>query len=651
MAKKKGGKKDKEAKKARVEAKNKKNQAKAQSKDKKKQLKNRDEDEIDDMDIEEVLSQFKKQQEQFEKVDVASVARPAPVRLNPCLVANPLHNKKELLLFGGESINSLTGTANFHNELFSYTPDNNVWKKYTSQNSPMPRSSAAMASHPSGIALLHGGEFSSPKQNTFYHYSDCWVLDTTTKEWTKIDQKNSPSARSGHRITTWKNFFVLYGGFRDLGHSTTYLNDLWVFDITTYKWKQIEFPKNHTLPDARSGHSLIPTAEGAILYGGYCKVKATKGLQKGKILTDCWYLKMKPDLDAVRWERRRKQGFQPSPRVGCSMAHHKGRGILFGGVYDFEETEESLDSMFYNDLFNYNVETNRWYSLKLRKSTKSNNGPQRNRTGGNNVSEEKEKELQDLLNSILKKNNLTEEGDDLDEDDTELDAELNKMDIEDENLERAEEVSVSNQLPHPRFNSATAVVDDSLFIYGGVWEQGEKDFNIDSFYSIDLNKVDGVSVYWENLTDVETAKKLGEQDSDDEDDDDEDDDEEDDDEEEIEDTKLEAEDEEDEEEEAEEDTADEMEIPDERPWLPHPKPFENLRAFYLREGPAFLEWAISSNRDARGKHLKKKSFDLCEDRWWERRDQVRIEEDKLEELGVGGDIIERDTSKPATKRR
>lgn len=651
MAKKKSGKKDKEAKKARAELKNKKNQAKAQSKDKKKQAKLGDDEDVDDMDIEEVLSNFKKQQEQFEQINIETVSKPSPIRLNPCIVANPLHNKKELLLFGGESTNSLTGAANFHNELYSYSPDNNTWKRYTSQNSPMPRSSAAMVSHPSGIALLHGGEFSSPKQSTFYHYSDTWVLDTSTKEWTKIDQKNSPSARSGHRITTWKNYFILYGGFRDLGHSTTYLNDLWVFDITNYKWKQIEFPKNHTLPDARSGHSLIPTQEGCILYGGYCKVKATKGLQKGKILTDCWYLKMKPDLSAIRWERRRKQGFQPSPRVGCSMAHHKGRGILFGGVYDFEETEESLDSMFYNDLFNYNVETNRWYSLKLRKSTKQNSNSQRNKNSNNNISEEKEKELQDLLNSILKKNNLNDEDDDLAEDTTELDHELNKMDIEDENMERLDQVKISSQLPHPRFNSATVVVDDSLFIYGGVWEMGEKDFNIDSFYSIDLNKVDGVSVYWEDLDNVETAKKLGEHDSDEDDDDEEDeDDDDDDDEEEIKDTKLEVEDEEEEEEE-EDSQIDEMEIPDERPWLPHPKPFENLRAFYLREGPSFLEWAISNNRDAKGKHLKKKSFDLCEDRWWERRDQVRIEEDKLEELGVGGDIIEKDLSKPTPRRR
>lgn len=645
MAKK--GKKDKEAKKARAEQKAKKNQSKAEQKDKKKSKKFNDDEDDDDMDIDQVLANFKLQQEQFEHVNVESISKPAQ-RLNSCMITTPNHSKKELLIFGGEFTNPETSMTHFYNELITYSPDNGQWRKITSQNSPMPRSSAAMCAHPSGIALLHGGEFSSPKQNTFYHYSDTWLLDTHTKEWTKMDSAKGPPGRSGHRITIWKNYFILSGGFKDLGHSTSYFNDCWCFDITTYKWKQIEFPPNHPIPDARSGHSWIPTEEGCILWGGYCKVKAGKGLQKGKILNDCWYLKMKSDLSQVRWERRKKQGFQPSPRVGCSMAYHKGRGILFGGVYDFEETEESLESIFYNDLFSYNVESNRWFSLSLRKAQKFKKVA---KSSNNKSSKEKEKELQDLLNQILEKNNLKDDDDD-DEistgTETETETVANSDDEDNKEHSKSAQVTVMSQLPHPRFNAATTVVDDSLFIYGGIWEMGEKDYAIDSLYSIDLNKLDGVSCYWEDLQEIEKAKEIGEQDSDE--DEEEEDDEEDDDEEEIEDKKLVAE-EDDEEEEEEEEEFEEMEIPDLRPWLPHPKPFESLRAFYIREGAAFLEWAISNNKHVRGKHLKKKSFDLCEDRWWERRDQVRIEEDKLEELGVVGNVIEKDTSVPTSKRR
>lgn len=632
---KKNSKKDKEAKKARAEEKNKKNLSKAEGKNKKKAKKTGEVDE-DDVDIDEILANYKKEQEAFEAINVETVTRPSK-RINVSMVANPNHGKKELFIFGGE--NTVDNISAFYNELYTYAPDSDQWRKITSKNSPMHRSSAAIAAHPSGVVLLHGGEFSSPKQNTFYHYSDTWLLDATTKEWTKIEQKNGPSARSGHRITVWKNFFIMYGGFRDLGSSTSYLNDLWVFDITNYKWKQIEFPPNHPTPDARSGHSLIPSADGAVLWGGYCKVKAGKGLQKGKILTDCWMLKMKSDLGAIRWERRKKQGFQPSPRVGCSMVHHKGRGVLFGGVYDYEETEESLDSSFFNDLFTYQVENNRWYSLSLR--------AQKKKQQKLNKKQNRDEDLEELLNSILAKAKLEDDEED-NEDDDEIEAELKKFDDEsdsdeDEQGER-NEYPVVNTLPHPRFNAATAVVDDSLFIFGGVWELGERDYSIDSLYSIDLAKLDGMKVYWENLKDVENAK---EEEEEDEDDFDEEDDEDEDDEGETEDKKLVAEEDEEDEEDIIED---EPEIPDLRPWLPHPKAFESLRAFYVRTGADFLQWAISNNRDARGKHLKKKSFDLCQDRWWERREQVRIEEDRLEELGGIGEVIEKDTTK-TTKRR
>lgn len=647
MAKK--NKKDKEAKKARADAKNKKNQQKAAQKDKKlmSKLNAQDSDNEDDVDLDTILAQFKLEQEQYEKIDIEIVNKPHK-RINPCMVTNPLHSKKEILLFGGEFTNNETGTTQFFNDLYTYTKNNNQWKKYVSQNSPMPRSSAAMTCHSSGLALLHGGEFSSPKQSTFYHYNDTWLLDTQSKEWTKIESKTGPSARSGHRITVWKNYFVLFGGFRDLGSHTTYLNDTWLFDITTHKWKQLEFNKTQSIPDARSGHSFIPmsnAADGLLVYGGYCKIKAKKNLQKGKILTDYWVLKPTNvnDVDSFRWERRKRTGFQPTPRVGCSMAYHKGRGILFGGVFDYEETEETMESEYYNDLFSYNVESNRWFNMNLRKS--KNMGDKNVKTNSNNVSKEQEKELQDLLNKILEQNNLSTQDEGEDDDAEELEDE----EEEEEDTVDVSTFTVSTQLPHPRFNGSITVMNDSLYIYGGVWEYGDKDFIIDSFYSIDLNKVDGVTVYWEDMKEIEAAKREGAADSEDEFDDEDDD--EDDGEEDIVDEKLEAEEDEEEDEEDELEEEPEMEIPDERPWLPHPKPFESLREFYIHEGPKFLEWAISNNRHVRGKHLKQKSFELCQDRWWERRDQVRIEEEKLEEIGVTENVVERDTSKPQPRRR
>jgi hypothetical protein len=47
------------------------------------------------------------------------------------------------------------------------------WRMITSPNSPLPRSGHAWCrGGNAGGIYLFGGEFSSPKQGTFYHYND-----------------------------------------------------------------------------------------------------------------------------------------------------------------------------------------------------------------------------------------------------------------------------------------------------------------------------------------------------------------------------------------------------------------------------------------------------------------------------------------------
>lgn len=172
-------KKSKEEKKARAAEKQKKNSQKAELKQK-KQAKKTGEEEEDDQDIDAILEQYAKEQEELLAVKVDVVEKPSK-RLNPSLVASSLQGKRELILFGGEFNDG--SMAKFYNDLYTYTIDNNIWRRYTSKNAPLPRSSHAMCAHPSGIVVMFGGEFSSPKQSTFYHYGDTWVLDAETKEW------------------------------------------------------------------------------------------------------------------------------------------------------------------------------------------------------------------------------------------------------------------------------------------------------------------------------------------------------------------------------------------------------------------------------------------------------------------------------------
>lgn len=657
MAKKSGNKKDKEAKKQRALLKQQKQSVKSSSKEQKLSKKFNDDSESDDDDLDTLLQNFKKEQEQYLKITTSYISKP-PVRNNGCMVAT----QDEILIFGGEV--SVDDKLKFYNDLLVFKPKKNSWRQYFSQNSPNNRSSAAMVYHPNyNQCLLFGGEFSSPKQQQFYHYKDSWILDCNTKEWEKLDFPKSmklPQGRSGAKMVYWKNYVILFGGFKDTGVETVYLQDCWVYDMVERTWKELEFPKNSMMPDARSGCSLIPFDDGIVLYGGYTKVKTTKkNVMKGKILNDLWVLKnfSANDLNKVRWEKKRKQGIQPLARCGTSWALHKGRGVLFGGVFDYEETEESLESEFFNDLFVYSQDLNRWYNLKLRKS-KNINQSKNNDSGRDKAKTSKDRdiELENILNSILEKNNISI--DSTGEDDSDISTKINELalnsddeDSDEEDNENEDSESIKkyepkemNSLPHSRYNASTAVLGDNMYIYSGLWELGDKEFAIDSFYSIDLNKLDCVKTYWENIGDVLQAERDGIEDSED-DFEYEDDEEDDDDDEEEEDSKLDALQEA---ENTEDDDSEEIyEFPDERPWLPHPKPFENLRAFYLRTGAEFLQWIINSKTSALNhKLLKTKSFDLCESRWYERREEVRLMEDKFEEeFGVSGvEVVEKDTT-------
>lgn len=54
----------------------------------------------------------------------------------------------------------------------------------------------------------------------------------------------------------------------------------------------------------------------------------------------------------LKWEKRKKVGYAPSIRSGCNMAlwSSKGMGVLFGGVTDEDTNEETLESVFHNDM-------------------------------------------------------------------------------------------------------------------------------------------------------------------------------------------------------------------------------------------------------------------------------------------------------------
>lgn len=202
------------------------------------------------------------------------------------------------------------------------------------------------------------------------------------------------------------------------------------------------------------------------------------------------------------------------------------------------------------------------------------------------------------------------------------------------------------ELPHVRFNAQLAVQDDTLYIYGGTFEKGDREFTFDEMYSVDLGKLDGVKeVFRRELEDWQ-----GSEDEDSEDEDDEDDDDDEGSEEETElstpATSVAAADDQTaianaaEKAEVEEEPEESAEPTD---TLPHPRPFESLREFFTRTSNQWQdvileEMKYKHQRDIEErsvKEIRKSAFSRSEQKWWDCREEIQALEDEQEAAGIG----------------
>ncbi|EIM88870.1 galactose oxidase [Stereum hirsutum FP-91666 SS1] len=426
-------------------------------------------------------------------------SRRANATLTPC------PNGNHLWCIGGEFF-SEDGNAHFYNDVFRYTPEKDEWRKFVSPTCPGPRSAHAVVGSPigGGKLFLFGGEFSSLRQNNFHHYRDFWCFDIATHSWDRIDTKERPSARSGHRMAMWKHYVVLFGGFNDPGYITKYMNDLWVFDIQEYKWREIVF-RDDLKPPPRSGFSFLPTPDGVVLHGGYCKEYVKGKRPVGVMLDDTWFLKLTLETPpesagpstkksastfnplSAKWERRKRSttAFAPSLRSGCTMAlwAAKNMGVLFGGVTDEDTNEETLESVFHNDLYGYQLASGKWIPMLLKKPKKKGAGsaPKRQRKKKGASEDEKGGKGGGDGGSDSDSQMVTSSRPPPRKTPSSVQASANPdADPEDPSL----------STPPPRYNAMLAVLRNTLHIYGGIYERGSREYTLDDFYTLQLDKLD-----------------------------------------------------------------------------------------------------------------------------------------------------------------
>lgn len=325
---------------------------------------------------------------------------------------------------------------------------------------------------------------------------------------------------------------------------------------------------------------------------------------------------------------------------------------MFGGVHDVEESEEGIDSEFFDQLFAFNIERNRFFPLTLRRAKVAPKKQVEDRGAKRGRGKADEAELLRNLAALETKGNIG---------DSDMDIEPI---LESEDSPPTAAKLVLNTMPHPRFNAQLAVQGDVLYIFGGTYERGDHEYTFDEMHAIDLGKLDGVQqIYTRELEDWQVDDSQCDSESD--------------------------------EDEGFDSTDDDMEgdgpsgvaLPsaespikstenplveeptdeagDDQPepafidTRPHPRAFESLREFFSRTSNSWQEHVLE-NLQNKGdginssiKELRKVAFDLAETKWWDSREEITAEEERQEEAGIGEivSMTDRATTGGPNKRR
>ncbi|OXB78415.1 UNVERIFIED_CONTAM: hypothetical protein H355_009186 [Colinus virginianus] len=467
-------------------------------------------------DLEALIAEFQTLDAKKTQVIETSCPPPSP-RLNGTLSAHP--EKDELILFGGEYFNGQK--TYLYNELYIYNIRKNSWTKVEIPNPPPRRCAhqAAVVPTAGGQLWVFGGEFASPSGEQFYHYKDLWVLHLATKTWEQIKASGGPSGRSGHRMVACKRQLIVFGGFHESTRDYIYYNDVYAFNLDSFTWSKLA--PSGVGPAPRSGCQMATTPEGSIvIYGGYSKQRVKKDVDKGTLHTDMFLLKAEgsgKEEDKWVWSRLNPSGVKPTPRSGFSVATGpNNRSLLFGGVHD-EEEEESIEGDFFNDIYFYDIGKNRWFpgQLKVSKSGKKKRRRGRQAEADSAGDDEVEKQAPQGPTEIVKEV-VAEDGTVM----TIKQVIAGPADEKErsESEEEEEDGALGLQVePCPRSNAMLAVKHGVLYVYGGMFEVGDRQFTLSDLYSIDLHKMEE----WKVLVEIDpkTQEWLEESESDEEEDD------------------------------------------------------------------------------------------------------------------------------------
>lgn len=230
-----------------------------------------------------------------------------------------VQGRHQLFLFGGYSASDRMG------DTWVYDIEANEWTQLHPQDSPSPRSDAAIAyDEANGVVILHDGYCRDDS-----HPQDTWVYDFGENDWMLMNPEENPKPQYGHHMIydSLNRKVVMYGGHWSYAGTSQhgYSDGVWTYDYPSDTWTKVD-PAT-SLP-SRYWHALAYDEDRGkmVVFGG--------SGASDTVLDDTWLY----DLSTNTWERLYTDE-KPPERESSALAYDSvhEKFILFGGLVEFGE--------------------------------------------------------------------------------------------------------------------------------------------------------------------------------------------------------------------------------------------------------------------------------------------------------------------------
>ncbi|KAL1429081.1 hypothetical protein MTO96_016812 [Rhipicephalus appendiculatus] len=284
------------------------------------------------------------------------------------------------------------------------------------------------------------------------------------RSWEQVRAPGGPTARSGHRMVQVGRQLLLFGGFHESTRDYRYFCDVYLFNLDLRAWTKVEF--SNSGPSPRSGCQLLPVAEGKILlYGGYSRERIRKEFDQGKAHTDMFLLQADTHSSGKwKWSTVKQSGCRPGPRSG--MGFWRAVTLNVAGDKDVAQLGDgsALEEGPHGDLHKLHIDE---------PVVTSDDGVFTVTIGASKDKAPAEAMRQEATTSEEPKDAF---------------------------------------VPVPRMGSCMAIKHGILYLYGGMFEDEDRQFTLSDMYALDLRKLDK----WKVLVplDPKAHEWLGSDDSD-----------------------------------------------------------------------------------------------------------------------------------------